>query len=249
MRKFFLNIYFWPIFCGFTLIGLALLPCILFVKVVLFSQRLDSALRCAIRFYGWVLVCVLPFFGPVRVVYRTQELPPAAIFVANHNSAVDPYIFGAIPIENAFVTTWPFKIPVYNIFMRLAGYANAGKGWDEVRQKGKKVLESGSYLTIWPEGHRSRDGQLGRFRKGAFSLAVETGMPIVPVCILGSGKVLPPGKRCLCPGIIQLIVLDPVYPGKKEEGLDRAKELRSHIRTMIENTLRDNDHFVCDTGS
>ena len=170
-------------------------------------------------------------------------MPRPAILVANHNSAIDPYLFGAIAIENGFVTSWPFKIPVYNFLMRLAGYANTDEGWHEVRCRSKAMLDQGSSVTIWPEGHRSRNGAVGRFKNGAFSLAVETGVPVIPVCILGSADVLAPGERFLNPARVRLIVLDPVYPepGKKEP--EDIKELRNRVRAQIEETLSENGHF------
>jgi hypothetical protein len=51
--------------------------------------------------------------APVTVESRTGKFPTQSILVPNHSSAIDPYLFGALPIENAFVTSWPFKIPVY----------------------------------------------------------------------------------------------------------------------------------------
>lgn len=264
MKKFLLNLYYWPVFIFITLVGLLVLPFILLVNVLFLSRNVGAALRRAIRFYGWVLVCLVPFFGPVRVASAAGQrpalssLPRPAIFVANHNSAIDPYLFGALAIENSFVTSWPFKIPVYNIFMRLAGYANADEGWEEVRKKGMALLAAGSSLTIWPEGHRSRDGLLGRFKKGAFSLAVETGVPVVPVCILGSAKILPPGQRLLGPGQVRLILLDPVYPpvpeevegGRKNDELqEQAKKLRSKVHGVMEQALQENNHFkICSSA-
>ena len=235
--------YYWPTFLVLTLFGLAVLPFILLFNVLFLGRGVPSALRRAIRFYGWVLVCFVPFLAPVKVVYPGGKLPGPAIYVANHNSAIDPFLFGAIAIENSFVTSWPFKIPVYGFFMRLAGYANAEAGWEEICAKGRELLAAGSSLTIWPEGHRSRDGSLGRFKKGAFSLAVETGMPIVPVCILGSGQVMRPGSRFLRPGRIKLIVLEPVYPAENEDSQQEAGQLRRKVRKRIEATLRENGHF------
>lgn len=243
MKKILLNIYLWPAFAVTTLLGLLLLPGILFVDLIFRGRTLRSSIRCAIRFYGWLLVTVVPFFGPVRVVYKNPQLPLPAIFVANHNSAVDPYLFGAIPVENGFLTSWPFNIPLYNIFMHLAGYVNADKGWEELLVKGEALLKQGSSLTIWPEGHRSRDGQLGRFRRGAFRLAVETGRPVVPVCIIGSGKILPPGSRLLNPGRITLLVLDPVYPERGDDTQELAIAMKNRVRDIIEDGLREYDHF------
>ncbi|BCL61682.1 hypothetical protein DGMP_23750 [Desulfomarina profundi] len=247
MKKLFFNIYFWSLFTLVTCVGLLILPLILFVNIFLLGRPLASGLRRAIRFYGFVLVRLISFLDPVRVEFCGDHLPSPAVFVANHNSAVDPYLFGLIATENGFVTSWPFKIPVYNVFMRLAGYVNAEAGWEEVRVNCRQLLEAGSSVTIWPEGHRSRNGRLGRFKNGAFALSVETGFPVVPVCILGSGRVLPPGARMLTPGKIYLVVLEAVYPETGELKVEeKIQRLRSKVYTRIEETLQKRGHF---TGS
>ncbi|MCJ7580407.1 MAG: 1-acyl-sn-glycerol-3-phosphate acyltransferase, partial [Candidatus Aminicenantes bacterium] len=243
LKKLLFNLYYGAAFTFVTLAGLLLLPWILLVNVFFLGRSVDSALRRAIRFYGWVLVCVVPFMAPVTVENKGEKFHFPAILVANHNSGIDPYLFGAVPIENCFLTSWPFNIPVYGRIMRLAGYIDSKKGWDEIREKGAELLDSGSSLTIWPEGHRSRDGRLGRFKKGAFVLAVETGYPVVPVSILGSGEILSPGKRFLSPGKVKLILHNPVYPdthGDKEQSITA---LRDTVRQIIEKTLQENLHF------
>lgn len=248
LKKLFFNLYYWAVFTFVTLVGLMVLPGILLVNVLFLGRSVDSALRRAIRFYGWVLVCVVPFMAPVTVENKGGKAHFPAILVANHNSAIEPYLFGALPIENCFVTSWPFKIPVYGPLMRLAGYINAEEGWDKIRKKGAELLDSGSSLTIWPEGHRSRNGRLGRFKKGAFALAVETGYPVVPVCILGSGGVLSPGKRFLSPGQVKLILHDPVYPDAHDDEQQRISSLRDKVRQIIEKTLQENLHFSSAPG-
>ncbi|MEA3547567.1 MAG: lysophospholipid acyltransferase family protein [Thermodesulfobacteriota bacterium] len=220
-----------------------MLPWIILINVFILGRSLGSALRRAIRFYGWILVCVIPFMAPVTVENKAEKIHFPAILVANHNSAIDPYLFGALSTENCFVTSWPFAIPIYGLLMRFAGYINAEDGWDEIRTKGEVLLNSGSSLTIWPEGHRSRDGRLGRFRKGAFALAVETGYPVVPVCILGSGGVLSPGQRFLSPGQVKLILHDPVYPDTHADKQQSITALRDNVFHIIEKTLQENLHF------
>jgi len=233
-----LNIYYWPAFVTITLVGLSFLPFILFVKVFFLSQKIDSAIRQAIQLYGWVLVCLIPFFKPVRVFYKQNDLPQPAIFVANHTSAIDPYLFGAIAIENSFVTSWPFKIPVYRFFMQKAGYANTEEGWEEVRKKCSKLIKAGSSVTIWPEGHRSRDGSINRFKSGAFNLAIELGVPIIPVCIVGSGRVLPPGQILLSPGQVDLHVLKPMFSEQLGDNYEASRRLKKRVRSTIEETLQ-----------
>lgn len=239
------NIYIWFAIILLTLFGLAVLPVILLVNCLFLKRTLAAGLRRAIRFYGWVLVCCVPFLAPVKVEYPVGKLPANAIFVANHNSAIDPYLFGAIPLENSFVTSWPFKIPLYGFFMRLAQYVNTVEGWDEVYRKCTRLLSAGSCVTIWPEGHRSRDGRLGRFKNGAFLLAAEKGYPIVPVCILGSKSVLPPGKWLLRPGRVKLVVLESIIAEDSGDIQERVRELRFRARAAIEHTLELNGHFTC----
>jgi 1-acyl-sn-glycerol-3-phosphate acyltransferase len=247
-KKLLFNFYYWAAFTFVTIAGLLLLPGILLVNIFFLGRPMDSALRRAIRFYGWVLVCIVPIMAPVVVENIGGKFHFPAILVANHNSAIDPYLFGAFPIENCFVTSWPFKIPVYGRFMRLAGYINSNKGWDEISKKGAALLDSGSSLTIWPEGHRSRDGRLGRFKKGAFALSVKTGYPVVPVSILGSREILPPGQRLLSPGRVKLIFHSPVYPDTHGDKQQSITALRDNVRQIIENTLQENLHFLSMPG-
>ena len=243
MRKALLNIYFACALVSLTLLGLTILPVILSCNRIIQGRTLGSAMRRAIRFYGWVLVHLVPFFGPTKVEYAGGVPRKPSVIVANHNSAIDPYLFGMIPIENSFVTSWPFKIPIYNVFMHMAGYANAAKGWEEVCRKGKQLLNEGSSVTIWPEGHRSRNGALGRFKNGAFSLAVEAGVPVVPVCILGSASILHPGETFLTPGRAKLLVLAAEYPDPTLEGEEQKREYRHRVHRIIQETLETNGHF------
>jgi len=250
LKKLLLNLYFWPAFVLITLFGLFILPFILLFAKIFQGRKVSSTLRLSIRLYGWLLVCVVPFMAPVKVLGKTEKMVKPAIFVANHTSAIDPYLFGAIPIENCFVTSWPFKIPIYSPLMKLAGYINTADGWETISDKCASLLDNGVSVTIWPEGHRSRDGQMGRFRKGAFQLSVETGFPLQPVCIFGSGKVMYPGKRLLSPGKIELILLDPLYPDTSlSDSSERVHDLRQRTFQLLENCIRNHSTETVDLQS
>ena len=162
---------------------------------------------------------------------------PPVIFVANHNSSIDPYLFGMLPFENAFVTSWPFRIPVFNWVMRLALYINSNDGWEAVRRRGEKLLASGCSLIFWPEGHRSRDGRLARFKNGAFRLACNTGTSIVPVCILGTDHLMPPGSRFLTPSMVKMVILPPIIPKKGGDNPDCIRVLKDQARESIATEL------------
>ena len=209
-KKLLLNLYLWPMFVLLTLVSLLLLPILLGTNKLFLHQPRAKFLRKLIRIHGWVLVKIVPFMAPVTIEDKTGGYEPPVIFVSNHCSSVDPYLFGALPIENAFVTSWPFRMPVYNKLMRMAEYISSEDGWPVLCAQARKLFESGSSLIFWPEGHRAKDGRLQKFKKGAFLLAHETGRSIVPVCTLGTDVFLPPGKLFFTPSKIKIILLAPV---------------------------------------
>ncbi|MGA2142189.1 MAG: lysophospholipid acyltransferase family protein [Brevinematales bacterium] len=230
-----LNLYFWPMFILVTAFGLVLAPFIV-ISIILFTRRkTDYALRWAIAVYGWVLVRAVPFFSRVQVISRYGKLPDTAIFAANHTSVIDPYLFGALMVNACFITSWPFKIPVYGPLMHLAGYISSGEGWENIYLRASEFLKSGTSLIFWPEGHRSRDGKLGDFKNGAFALSAQTGFPIVPVCILGAAKFMSPGSRILTPSKVRIVILEPVYP-EGESGSD-IRAMRNKVKSVIQETL------------
>ncbi len=245
VRRILWNIYFWPVFAFITFISVLFLPLLMLCALFIYRCSPGSALRRLISSYGCFLTRIVPFFAPVEVEYH-ESLPEVAILVSNHNSAIDPYLFGCLLKEGGFVTSsWPFRIPVYGTIMRLAGYANIEKGWEEVRKSCLRMLDEKCSVIIWPEGHRSRDGSLGRFRNGAFSLAVESGVPIVPVCILGSRDILAPGERFLRCGRVKLLVLPQIAVGEEErEYGKKILALRKSTYAAIDSALNEYGHFA-----
>lgn len=243
LKKLFLNLYIWPAFFIVSVISIALvLPLLLIISPFNKKRPVNQTIRNGIRVYGWVLVRVLPFMAPVTVIDKSGGFSTPVIFTANHNSSIDPYLFGMLPFEMAFVTTWPFKIPFYSYVMRLAQYIDATRGWDHVEDQGLKLLETGCSLILWPEGHRSRDGRIARFRNGAFHLALKSGRPIVPVCILGTFKLMRPGSRFLTPSRVKIILLPPIPPVGDAEDPDDVKKLKLLVKDVItaeiENTTK-----------
>jgi len=237
LKKLLLNLYIWPAFAVFTVFCLCFILPLLLIYSILANQPMDRIIRKSIRLYGWALVRVVPFMAPVTVEDFSCGIRPPVIFVANHNSSIDPYLFGMLPFENAFVTSWPFQIPVYKWVMRLARYINSNDGWEVVRSRGEELLASGCSLIFWPEGHRSRDGRLARFKNGAFRLACGTGTSIVPVCILGSAHLMPPGNRFLTPSRVKMVILPPIIPSEHGDDPDCIRALRDQARESIATEL------------
>ena len=193
--------------------------------------------RIGVRIYGLILVRYVPFFSPTTLHDLSGGRPQTGIYVTNHNSAVDPYCFGVVPGEFAFVTSWPFNIPVYSWIMKQAEYLNTEWGWQTLYDKSTHLLNNGCSLIIWPEGHRSKTGKLGDFENGAFRLACESGYPIIPVCIQGTHILMAPGQRFLTPSKLSVTILPPHYPPKGQENRQSIQRLKEQIREVFDNEL------------
>jgi len=238
MKKLLLNLWFWPVFVALTAIALLSVPILYAGNAVTFRYPVAPAVRIGVRLYGRVLIRSLQWAIPVTLIDRSGGVSPPVVFVANHCSSADPYLFGMLPLEMAFVTSWPFRIPVYKWIMGLAGYLDTAAGWTEMQGRGEQLLAAGCSLIVWPEGHRSRDGRLRRFRNGAFRLAVQTGCPVVPVCICGTERFLPPGHRTLNPAAVRMTVLPTIaVPDAGGNEKEAVRTLRDRAYAAIRDEL------------
>lgn len=141
------------------------------------------------------------------------------IFMANHVSNVDPPILAPLlppPRTSVLVKKEVFRIPVLSRAMRMGSLVpvdrrNREAAIDSLRAAGQ-VLRSGISMMVFPEGTRSPDGRLLPFKKGPFYLAIETGVPVVPVTILGTYEIMPKGSLAIRPGTATVIFHAPVEP-------------------------------------
>ena len=175
--------------------------------------------------------------APVTIEDRSGGFEPPVIFVANHCSSADPYILGILPFEVVVITSWPFKIPIFNKIMKMAEYICSEDGWSNINIQARQLLERGCSIVVWPEGHRSRNGKLHRFKKGAFLLAGETNKKIIPICVTGTYKLLQPGKKFLTPSRVKMTILPPINSGNFTNGNDEISFLRDKAREVIAKEL------------
>jgi 1-acyl-sn-glycerol-3-phosphate acyltransferase len=140
------------------------------------------------------------------------------IFMCNHVSNLDPPV--VIPImprrTSVLVKKELFRVPLLGWAMRLASLvpvdrSNREAAISSLRFAGD-VLRSGISMTIWPEGTRSHDGRLLPFKKGPFYLAMESGVPIVPITVVGTHEIWPKGKFAIHPGTATVIFHEPIDP-------------------------------------
>jgi 1-acyl-sn-glycerol-3-phosphate acyltransferase len=161
------------------------------------------------------------------------------IFMSNHVSNLDPPILiPSIPGRcSVLVKKELFRVPVFGTGMRLGHLVPVDRGDQEAAiksvQAAIKVLREGLHMVIFPEGTRSCDGRLLPFKKGPFYLAMEAGMPVVPVTMLGTYESWPKTRFALRPGTATLVFHPPIDPRdyKDREALMKA------VRTMIASAL------------
>ena len=172
----------------------------------------------------------------VRVrIEGIENIPPGAcIFVANHVSYIDPLAFVpniprrvAIPLKKEI-----FRIPILSYGMRLAKFVPVDrasrKGSTESLKLALRYLSEGYSLAAYPEGTRSADGRMGSFKGGAFVMALQAKLPIVPVSIIGARKLLPKGEFGIRPGEVTVHFGSPVdtsqySPGQRQELIARVE--------------------------
>jgi 1-acyl-sn-glycerol-3-phosphate acyltransferase len=166
-----------------------------------------------------------------------ENIPPGVcIFAANHTSNVDPLAFvPAIPRRvSVLLKTELFRIPILSTAMRLAKFVPVDRADKEAAvasvEVALRVLKEGLSLTAYPEGTRSPDGRLKPFKKGTFAIAIEAGVPIVPVSISGAQHLMRKGEWTIRPGEIVVRFGPPVdasqYPmERRTELLTRVEEL------------------------
>lgn len=159
------------------------------------------------------------------------------VFMANHQSDFDILIALAyVPGQFRWIAKKElFAIPVFGQAMRSAGYIeidrqNHEKALKSLDLAGLHIREGKSVMTF-PEGTRSRDGEIKAFKQGMFHLAIQSGVPIVPISIIGSGAIMPKRSLKVKPGNIKLVIDKPIPV--KGYTLENRQELINRVRQVI----------------
>lgn len=156
------------------------------------------------------------------------------VFVANHQSIIDVCaLFRALPVPIRFVIKQELaSVPFIGWYARAMGMVFIERG--HAREAAKQlhgvvaVVREGASLCAFPEGTRSRDGEVRPFKGGAFQVALQAGVPVVPIAIEGSGKVLPASGFRVRPGTITLRIGAPIPTTGLHAGDRHALAQRAH---------------------
>lgn len=199
----------------------------------------DLVLDLARSWSGWVT----SFAGVNVVVENRATLLPGQpyVFMANHASSLDIWAaFVAIPRRIRMIAKKQLaRIPLFGwvmwagrfIFIDRKNNLAARRSIDEAGER----IRKGDSVLLFPEGTRTRDGNLGPFKKGGFHLAVKAGVPIVPVAICGTRALMPRGSYLVRSGTVQVIIGEPI----PTQGLsdDERAALDDRVRGIVEAML------------
>lgn len=185
----------------------------------------------------------------IKMQQRGRErLDPnrAYLFMANHQSNFDvPIIMAAVDtLQIRWVSKRAVrKVPVIGLCMQCTHQVfvdrdSPTQALAVIRQV-KKLLNAGISVFFFPEGTRTRDGRLQAFKPGGFAVAVEAGVPVVPVSIRGSGALWPPGGLDIRPGTVEVIFGDPISVTPHVSKKAAREELLVKVREAIAAQLQE----------
>ena len=167
------------------------------------------------------------------------------VFMSNHASNIDPPLL--LPIipgrTSVLVKRELFKIPILGRAMRMGALVPVDRGNRDAGiaavTKAEDVVKQGIHMTIYVEGHRSYDGKLLPFKKGPFYLATDSGIPIVPVTVTGTEKLMPKGAAIIRPGKAILTFHPPIDPQRFETKEALIDAVRAAISSALPKELHD----------
>ena len=165
------------------------------------------------------------------------------MFVSNHQSIYDiPILFATLPFQLRIIAKASLGLfPVLGWHLRYTGHLLVDRARTSATTLAQVALlmNRGHSLIVFPEGTRSADGRVGRFKAGLFLMAVEAGVPVVPVAISGSRHVMLKGRLMTCPGEVDVAVHDPI----PTRGLDRddVRRLAGRARDIVAQMVSDRD--------
>ena len=219
-----------------------LIPAISLYTIVLGSASLLSTVvdrrgnvghQCA-RAWSWL---ILKTTGVRVEVEGLERLDPARsyVFAANHQSIYDiPILFASLPFQLRIIAKESLgRIPFMGWHLHRTGHVlvDRSKPGAGVVKKMAKLVEEGHSLIVFPEGTRSTDGSVGRFKGGSFVIALQAGLPVVPISVVGSRHVMFRGELMVRPGVVRVIVHDPIETAAVPR--EAAREFASSVREVV----------------
>ncbi|HEY7170901.1 MAG TPA: lysophospholipid acyltransferase family protein [Vicinamibacterales bacterium] len=203
----------------------------------LFDRSGHVAHRCA-RAWSWL---ILKTTGVRVTVEGLDRITPGTtyIFVSNHQSIYDiPVIFSSLPYQLRIIAKASLaRFPVLGWHLKRGGHLFVDRRHPDpggILKRWRALVSEGLSLIIFAEGTRSADGTVARFKGGSLLLAIQAGLPIVPVAVEGTRHVMKKGRLRTEPGDVTLVIHDPIQPPALASPTPRdAKALADRIHDIV----------------
>jgi 1-acyl-sn-glycerol-3-phosphate acyltransferase len=223
-----------------------LIPAITLYTLVLGTASIVSSLfdrhgyfahRCA-RAWSWL---ILETTGVRVQVEGLDRLTPGKtyVFVSNHQSIYDtPVLFASLPYQLRIIAKESLaKFPVLGWHLKRGRHLFVDRRHPDragILRRWRSLITEGLSLMIFAEGTRSPDGHVARFRAGSFLLAIEAGLPIVPLAVIGTRRVMPKGRLQTEPAEVRLVIHDPIpAPAIDRPTVRDAKRWATEVHDIV----------------
>ena len=223
-----------------------LIPCISVYSIVLgtfsilstFVDRRGHAAHWCARAWSWLILATT---GVAVTVEGLERVRPGEtyVFISNHQSIYDiPVIFISLPFQLRIIAKESLgNFPFLGWHLRRAGHLLVDRSSPDragILKRWRRLVDDHLSLIIFPEGTRSRDGQVAKFKAGSFMLALDAGLTIVPLSISGTINVMKKGGVTTRPGRVRLVVHPPIAtPRIESPSVSDARDLARRIEAVV----------------
>ena len=207
-----------------------------------FVDRKGHAAHWCARAWAWLILATTGVDVQVQGLERIKR-GETYIFISNHQSIYDiPVIFASLPFQLRIIAKESLgRFPFLGWHLRRAGHLLVDRSNPDrsgILSRWRRLVADRLSLIIFPEGTRSADGHVGRFKGGSFLLALEAGLTIVPLSVSGSRHVMQKGLLTTRPGYVTLEVHEPIAAPKVESpSPEDARALASRVEAIIRSAV------------
>ncbi|WP_223032200.1 1-acyl-sn-glycerol-3-phosphate acyltransferase [Hanstruepera marina] len=211
------------------IVCIKIIPLSMKIKMKWFHKIMSRFMKSVLDSY--------PFFKTRVLNPHNETFEKQAVIIANHTSFLDILAIGMLHPKIIFlVNDWVYNSPFFGKAVKLAGFYPVSSGIEKGVDHLQKKVEQGYSLMAFPEGTRSYTNKMKRFHKGAFFLAEQFNLDIVPVIIHGNSEILPKGNFVIKSGALSVKILDRIAIDNPKLGpttRDKTKYISQVFKTQF----------------
>jgi 1-acyl-sn-glycerol-3-phosphate acyltransferase len=238
-------------FIGFIIGSLFIMLCGIILFTIFPANKRTRKLIFHYIIMYMMRIALASFFNVKKSIINenTGDISKPAIIVSNHQSNIDlALVLQLHPKIIVFANDKVFNSPFYGKIVRMADYFQVSEGYENSIPKLQALVKEGYSILIFPEGTRSANGEMRRFHKGAFYLAQQLQLDIMPLLIHGAGDVETKGDFHFKDGELTVKILKRITPDDISFGLtyqERAKAISQYMRSEYQSIkeLRETVHY------